>query len=317
MNSNSVAPFSDANGLVDLKVLFLIVWRKKLIIFVSTIIVAVSAAIITLLMPNYYKSSALLAPTSESSGGGLAALAGQFGGLASLAGVNLGSGEENKTALAMEVFKSRTFILEFIERRNILKELMATSSWDSTSNQLVYDSSLIDPVTGEWKKSEGESLKPPNYKILKRYLKLIQINEDKKTGFVTISVTFLSPYTAQKWTEWLVDDLNAEIREREVVEAKKNISYLTKQLENTHVAELKTVFHSLIEEHVKTMMFAESREDYVFKVIDPAFAPERKSSPRRSVIVILSLLFALVISICACFVMEYVRASKAGGTDAG
>ena len=42
-----------------------------------------------------------------------------------MAGINLGGGSANKTALGLEILKSRKFISEFIERRDILAPLMA------------------------------------------------------------------------------------------------------------------------------------------------------------------------------------------------
>jgi hypothetical protein len=56
----------------------------------------------------------------------------QYGGLASLAGVSLPGGEEGSRAqLGMQLMKSRAFIGDFVERRDILPELMAVESWDA------------------------------------------------------------------------------------------------------------------------------------------------------------------------------------------
>ena len=46
-------------------------------------------------------------------GGGLSRMAGQFGGLAALAGVSLPGGGADRTVLALEVLKSRKFVSEF------------------------------------------------------------------------------------------------------------------------------------------------------------------------------------------------------------
>jgi LPS O-antigen subunit length determinant protein (WzzB/FepE family) len=49
---------------------------------------------------------------------------------------------------------------------------------------------------------------------------------------------------------------------------------------------------SLIEEQTKTLMLANVREEYVFKTVDPAVVPERKSKPMRVFIVILTALLS-------------------------
>ena len=48
-------------------------------------------------------------PAQGDSGGGLSQLAGQFGGLASMAGISLGGGKGDDNAIAIELLKSRSF----------------------------------------------------------------------------------------------------------------------------------------------------------------------------------------------------------------
>jgi len=62
--------------------------------------------------PNIYRAEALLTPSLEQQGGGLSALASRFGGLASLAGVDLGNKGGDKASIAIEVGKSRLFLGE-------------------------------------------------------------------------------------------------------------------------------------------------------------------------------------------------------------
>ena len=59
-------------------------------------------------LPNQYKATVLLAPAQEESGG-LSSALGQLGGLASLAGVNIGAGGGGESKHAQEILKSRFF----------------------------------------------------------------------------------------------------------------------------------------------------------------------------------------------------------------
>ena len=72
---------------IDLRELFATLWRGKWIIIGVTFIFAVAGVSYALYKPNIYQASALLAPTE---GDGASGLGGQLGGLASLAGVNIG-----------------------------------------------------------------------------------------------------------------------------------------------------------------------------------------------------------------------------------
>ena len=80
------------------------------------------ALVITLIMavvafnsPDRYRSEVLVAPSAQSNSSGLSGLASQLGGVASLAGVNLGGGGSDKTIEALETLKSKDFLIDFIE----------------------------------------------------------------------------------------------------------------------------------------------------------------------------------------------------------
>ena len=77
---------------IDLRQLFRVLWAGKWLIVGITFAAAVIAVVVALMLPNIYRAEALLAPNDQKGAGGLSALAAQYGGLASLAGINLGGG---------------------------------------------------------------------------------------------------------------------------------------------------------------------------------------------------------------------------------
>jgi len=52
---------------------------------------------------------------------------------------------------------------------------------------------------------------------------------------------------------------------------------------------------------------AEVKENFAFKVIDPPLAPDKKIKPKRSQMVMLSLIVALFIGIFVAFFLEYLE----------
>ncbi|TVP51820.1 MAG: LPS O-antigen length regulator, partial [Halomonadaceae bacterium] len=78
---------------VDLAALFQALWDGKWWIISTTLVAALVAVLYALWLPDKYTASALVAPVSEGVGGGLSAMASQYGGLATLAGVNMGAGK--------------------------------------------------------------------------------------------------------------------------------------------------------------------------------------------------------------------------------
>ncbi|MCH1931730.1 Wzz/FepE/Etk N-terminal domain-containing protein [Shewanella sp. A25] len=293
---------------IDLRELFSVLWKGKWLIIAITALFAIGSVIFAVMQPNIYKSEVLLAPASEEQAGGLSALASQFGGLASLAGVNLGSkGGTDKTQLAIEVLKSRQFTSDFIQKHHILADLMAAEKWERDSNNIVYDPQLYNEQTNTWVREVKAPLKPqPSMQeAYKEFTKIIAVNSAKDTGMVTISVEHLSPIVAQQWTTWLVEDINKVMKERDVAEANRSSDFLNKQIALTNVADIKAILYKLIEEQAKTIMFAEVRDEYVFKTIDPAFVPEEKAKPKRALICVLGSLLGGMLGVMFVLVRHF------------
>jgi LPS O-antigen subunit length determinant protein (WzzB/FepE family) len=63
----------------------------------------------------------------------------------------------------------------------------------------------------------------------------------------------------------------------------------------------------LVEEQAKTIMFAEVRDEYVFKTIDPAFVPEEKAKPKRALICILGTMLGCMLAMIMVLVRHFFR----------
>ena len=259
-------------------------------------------------LPNIYKADALLAPAESSGGGDLSKMAGQLGGLAALAGVNIGSSESSQTELAVQVMKSRHFVDSFITRHELLVPLMAVNGWDLTSDTLIIDDEIYNPLTNEWRReAKGLRGEKPTaqeaYEVFRN--NVLNISLDQESGLYTVSVQYYSPYVAQQWVGWLIEDINEVMRERRISETSKNLSYLKLQLQKTSIAEMQSTFYKLIEEQTKSLMLAEAQEEFVFKTIDPAVVPEVKSKPRRGLICIVATIFGFLISSISVILFSY------------
>ena len=278
---------------IDLRELFKALWKGKWIILITTAIFAIGSVLYALSLPNIYKADALLAPAESSNGGGLSQMAGQLGGLAAMAGINLGGGESSKTDLAVQVLKSRQFIDAFITKHDLLVPLMAAKDWDLANNQLIIDEDLYNLETNKWlREAKGlRGAEPSAQEAFEEFNKeVLSINQNKESGLFTLSVKHYSPYIAQLWVNWLIEDINKVMRERTIAETSQNLAYLNTQLEKTAVADMQSTFYKLIEEQTKSLMLAEVQEEFVFKVVDPAVVPELKDGPKRALISVLGTL---------------------------
>ena len=316
---SDLVPYGYDDDEIDLKELFLVLWAGRWIIAGATALGGAIAVVVALSLPNIYTSSALLAP-AESSGGGMSELMKQYGGLASLAGVSLpGGGDSSKAALAMELMKSRAFLGEFIERHDILPELMAAESWDETTGEVRFDDDLYDVESGTWVRDVDppKQSKPSLQEAHEAFIEILGVSEEKDTGFVTVSVEHLSPMIAQQWVTWLVDDINQAVRDQDVAEANRSIDYLKEQVATTALAELQSVFFELIQSQTETVMLAQVRPEYVFKTIDPAVVPEEKSKPKRALICVLGALLSGMLGVLVVLVRHYALTREEVGSRQG
>ena len=291
---------------IDLKELFSAIWSGKLTIIITTVVAAIIAVMFALSQPDIYKAEALLSPVSNDSGG-MGGLASQFGGLASLAGVSLGGGNADKTTMGIEVLQSRQFFAQFMTDNDVLVPLMASKNWESSTNRLVIDPEIYDVKTNAWvreAKAPRQS-QPSVQEAHEKFKEIIAVSQDKETGFVTLSIEHYSPYVAKKWVDTLIVAINETIREQEVAQAERSISYLKQQIQTTQLAELQVGFFELIQSQTETIMLANASPEYLFKTLDPAVVPELKAKPKRALIAVLGTLLGGMLGVLIVLVRHF------------
>ena len=295
---------SSSDDETNLRELVRKVWADKWLVGGITFAATVIAVFYALMLPNIYRAEALLAPNDREGAGGLSALAAQYGGFASLAGINLDRGSADKAALGLKVLKSRKFISEYIKRHDILVPLMASTGWNATSGELMIDPDIFDTEAREWERDvrPPKTSTPSSQESYKAFSELLSVSQDQKTGFITVSIDHYSPNVAKRWVDWLVEDINRTIMQEDVVEAEQAIEYLNGQIAATSLADLQDVFFRLIEEQTKTMMLANVSPEYVYRTVDPALAPEIRAKPRRALIAVFGMLLGGVVSVVIVFV---------------
>tara|TARA_B110000211_G_scaffold95779_1_gene111686 strand:- start:1648 stop:2598 length:951 start_codon:yes stop_codon:yes gene_type:complete len=292
---------------IDLRELFSVLWAGKKLIAAVTSLFAIVAVIYALSLANEYKSYAVVAP-AESGGSALGNMAGQLGGLASLAGINIGSGENNETLEAMEIMQSWGFMEEFIETNNLQVPVYAGEGWDKASNTLKLDDRLYDAESKTWlieDEDSGKRRSPTSWELFEEFDEKVSVSQDKTSGLITISVEYYSPQLAKQWVELFVYSINEYMRERKLEQVNRNIKYLTAQVEKTAIAGMREVFYQIIEEQTKSKMLAEASPEYAFVTVSRAMVPEEKSAPNRALICILAVLLGGMLSVLIVLIQYY------------
>jgi len=303
-NQNQIATAYDDE--IDLKELFSILWAAKKLIIAITGVFALVSVIYALSIPNQFKASALLAPAQQQSGG-LSGALGDLGGLAALAGVNIGGGDGGEAQIAQEIIRSWGFLAKFVEENDLAVEVFAADGWSKEKNQLSIDNDLYDIEEKRWVRNppSGKTANPTSWELYEEFLEKVSISADKKTGLISLSVEYFSPYMAQQWVEQLVVSINQHMQQRKLQMVNTNIEYLEAQIQKTSIAGMREVFYTIIEEQVKSKMLAEASPEYVFVTVSPAMVPEEKSQPKRALICILGLLLGVMLSVAFVLVRYY------------
>lgn len=283
-------PNTQMDDEIDLRELASAIWQGKWIIICITAIFAVGSIFYALSIPDEYKATALLAPASSSGSSSLSKLAGQYGGLASLAGINLGGGGgADKSLVAMEIIKTWGFLERFIEDNGLQVALFAVEGWNRSANKLIINSELYDEATKQWVRkfdtAKGQTAEPSSWQLYKALNGRINVSQDKASGLLNLSVEYYSPIIAKEWVDKLIQAINAHIQKQDREDATKSIEYLKSKINETNVSDMQAIFYQLIEEQTKSLMLAEVSDEYVFKTLSAAKVAEEKSKPKRAVIV--------------------------------
>lgn len=244
------------NDEVDVIAFLRVLWEFKHLVVASAVIFGVASVVYALAAQPVFRADVVATKVTDSNMSGVASFASQFGSLGRLAGLNLdqsGPGQE-----AQEVLESRYLTQEFIRRNDLVGQIF--------------------PKTGESKTL---------WQAVQRFREnILTIREDETEGTSVITIEWTDPEIAALWANEYVALANELLRTRALQEAENNLEYLRKQAEKTTVVELERVIYNLIQNQIQSLMLANARKEYAFTVVDPAVAPEERTSPRRKLIVI-------------------------------
>lgn len=266
---NTVAPAQESNDSAEVAALIRTLWRGRWIILACVLGLAAISLGYSLTATRWYRAEVVLAPAGDD---GLPPSLGALGGLANLAGINIGAnGSDSVEAVA--ILKSKGFAREFIESRKLLDVLLEgrSSIFASKSKDIRLAIEMFDG----WVR---------------------RVDEDRKTGLIKLSVQWTDRALAADWANDIVRRINARMRARALAESERNVAYLQKELVATNVVSLQQAVGRLLESEMQKMMMARGNEEFAFKVIDPATEPRRQFWPRPLLLAGLAMLLGGIFS---------------------
>ena len=241
-----------------------------LLLLLLTTIGGICGAVVYFVSTPVYRASVTIAPAnagdSNLGGGAL----NQLGGLASLAGIQLG-GQGNHTELALSYLRSDAFTKKFIEENDLLPVLFP-SDWDAGK--------------AEWSTDEPPTIQEAIEKFDRRVRRVSKVPE---SSLYTVSITMRNRMLATSLANRLVDRINLNMRMLAIQDAENNVVYLAKELAETPYLEVKQSIFDMMETHIKSKALASSRQEYAFRVIDPAMVPDEDGHIRPKLIPLIAI----------------------------
>jgi uncharacterized protein involved in exopolysaccharide biosynthesis len=230
-----------------------------------------------------YEAELVVLPRGSNRGALLNSLGGQLGELGALAG--LSGANSGERAEGIQMLQSRVLARSFIRDNNLTAVLFA-SAWD-------------DGRQG-WKTADPPTL---NDAVLYFDRHVRDVSEDRRTGLVTVRITWRDPVRAAAWANEIVRLANEQLRSRAVARAQGAIDYLKREAQATASVEIQQALYHLMEDQYKTLLLANVSEDYAFSVIDPAVAADAKHYvfPNRALFSFAGLFFGGVLVLMLAF----------------
>ena len=303
---------NDFDDEIDLRELFYVLLEGKWIIVSVTSFISIIVLIYSLLLPNIYEAKAILVPVTSSSG--ISRALGSFSGLAGIPGISLpAGGDVGNSNKAIEKIRSLSFFENNILPNIQLIDLMAVKSWNPKTNILNFDDSIYDTNSNTWVRdySYPQQQIPSAQESFGVFETAhLSLSEDKKSGFVTLSIKHQSPFVAKQWAGLVVNEINSFYRQKDKEESEKALSYLNQQISKTGLSEIKEVLAQLMQEETKKLTLIEANQYYVFDYIDPPAVMEKKSEPKRALICILGALLGGMLSVFIVLIRHYAMKQK-------
>ncbi len=246
------------------EILHVLMQRKWIIIGVTSLF-TVAAIVLTFAVDDTFQASIVVSPVSDNGGssgglGGLAALASQFGGLGGA--LDLADNSQKNETIA--ILRSEALTERFISENHLLPLLYA-SKWDAVNHR--WRAMAPQKIPTLWKGDQ----------FFKN--KVLSVATDSKTGLTTVTLKWKSPAQVAGWANGLVKLANDYLRDKAIADSARNIAYLKDQLTKTSIVGLESAINTLLENEMKRSMMAQGNPEYALKIIDPAFTPEKRSSP--------------------------------------
>ncbi len=264
--------------------------KNILLIGLTPILIGI---IYSLILHNQYTTSALISP-KRSTLDQSSSEVGLLSAFSTFDSDNLSP----ELKFATNYFYSYKFLSSFLIKHDLVDEMLAFKKFDKKNNKNILESnsssfevknllSSEDPTKGLFEVQKAT-------KELKRILKFVPARDDPTLAM--LEVTHYSPTLSFYIATEILKNLDRDIAAIDIKSSDSQISYITSILGDYSSIETNNILARMLDREFTKKILANSSDQYAFLVLDPPVFPIEKSMPRRSAILLLSILMGVFLN---------------------
>ena len=303
----------EINDDIDLRELFLALWRGKYIVFLVTILAIVYASFHLRNSERKYSVQMILKPVVvEASGPNLSG----FSGLASLAGISLPSSSGSDFTTYQKLIFSEEVAEKIFTNKELVVKLFE-GEWSSATQ------SFVAPLSGNTRKLkqrvkllltgiEKGNYIPPNPKRLSMLMaSTFRISVDGSTGFITISTETSKPDVILELISNASQETDKLLKERFFVTAEDTLEFYHKKLLTSRSPEHREALAKLISAEDQKLMLASKSSNFVAELLTKPSVSLYPTSPKSSFVLALGLVLGFFLGSAIVLMRASIKVSRA------
>jgi uncharacterized protein involved in exopolysaccharide biosynthesis len=280
------------------------IWASRLLVAAATVIGIALGALMSFLSPRSYDASVMVAPVAVSaedpSSQQLRNLA------ASVAGVAIANRPDTAKFDSFEHMLSSIAVAERLERDHQVLQHVYVREWDAADQRWIAPTGTIATIRSKILAAFGvPAWAPPSPESLAGQLKRqVKIVTDPRSSIITLTYANKDPAFATEMLQWLCDETDHVLKERDQQATKAQIDYIDARLQTIQVEEHRRALGELLLDLERKAMITAIDQPYAATIIDGPRAPDLPSSPRPFVSLAVGLLGGFTVG---CMIALYRR----------
>lgn len=290
---------------IDLRELWNTILKGKKIITIIVVIITTFTLVYSLKLPNVYKSEAILIPTTEDSGMSL----GGLGGLAAMAGVNIGGGGSMTPDTAFNsLLNNYEFMKKFVTDNKIVEHYSDVNVDENYVFALGFRG-VYNLFNSSKDADESIDYEESVFNIIKEIRTSFSISSDKKTSLISVSYSDSDRTYPPLIIGAFLRDASKYLVDNNLRIIDNKLKYFSNEMKSADGFELRQSLSGMISKIMQEKVMMKSKVYYQCDVLaEPSSSYIKdKTKPKRGLIVIVSFITSIILGVFVVFFLEFIR----------